>query len=169
MTDTAITHGELCIIAERFLRNNGFKVAFHDRFIAAVSTGEQPDALAFRNLASCLIEAKVSRSDFLADRKKRFRVNPELGMGDWRFFICEPGLISIEELPEGWGLLHVKNGRVYKVWGWPGNAVWSSRKPFKANKQAECDYMYSALRRLQIRGYLPEVYAGIPKILKEAV
>ncbi|MES4611381.1 hypothetical protein V2154_02165 [Ewingella sp. CoE-038-23] len=167
MTEPTKTHSELCVIAERFLRNNGFKVAFHDRFIAGVSTGEQPDAIGFRNLSSCLIEAKCSRADFLADRKKRFRVNPELGMGDWRFFICEPGLISIEELPEGWGLLNVKNDRVYKIWGWPGNAVWFSRKPFQANKQAECDYMCSALRRLQIRGHLPEVYAGLP--VKEAV
>jgi len=157
-----LTHSELCVIGEKFLRNNGFKVAFHDRFIAAVSTGEQPDAIGFRNLASCLIEAKCSRGDFLADKKKRFRLNPALGMGDWRFFICEPGLIGIEELPEGWGLLHVKNNRVYKIWGWPGNAEWYSRKPFQANKQAECDYMYSALRRLQIRGHLPLVYEGFP-------
>ncbi|CAI2459787.1 MULTISPECIES: hypothetical protein [Serratia] len=159
----ALTHSELCLISERFLRNNGFKVAFHDRFVAYVSSGEQPDAIGFRNLASCLIEAKCSRADFLADRKKRFRIQPELGMGDWRFFICEPGLIHIDELPEGWGLLYVKGGRVHKVHGWPGNAVWYSHKPFQANKQAECDYMYSALRRMQIRGYLPEVYDGFPK------
>ncbi|EOU0978827.1 hypothetical protein ACW7XM_005383, partial [Escherichia coli] len=25
-------------------------------------------------------------------------------------------------------------------------------KPFRANKQAECDYLFSALRRLEIRG-----------------
>ncbi|MCZ6953473.1 hypothetical protein EB564_0023765 [Escherichia coli] len=31
--------------------------------------------------------------------KKRFRKNPSLGMGDWRFFISEPGIISIEDLP----------------------------------------------------------------------
>ncbi|EIN73630.1 hypothetical protein ECPA10_3106, partial [Escherichia coli PA10] len=43
----------------------------------------------------------------MADRKKRFRKNPSLGMGDWRFFISEPGIISIEDLPPGWGLLHV--------------------------------------------------------------
>lgn len=65
----ALTHDELCQIACRFLKNNGFKVAFHDRFIAAVATGEQPDAIGFRNLASCLIEVKCSRADFLADKK----------------------------------------------------------------------------------------------------
>ncbi|MEX5769101.1 hypothetical protein AB4Y55_25480 [Serratia nematodiphila] len=166
----ALTHSELCLIAERFLRNNGFSVAFHDRFVAAVSTGEQPDAIGFRNLASCLIEAKCSHGDFLADRKKRFRIQPELGMGDWRFFICEPGLIRIDELPEGWGLLNVKSGRVYKVHGWPGNAMWctNKNKPFRANKQAECDYMYSALRRMQIRGHLKEVYDGLPEPTRDS-
>ncbi|TGG51058.1 hypothetical protein DAH22_00035 [Escherichia coli] len=102
----ALTHRELCQIAYKFLKRNGFKVCFHDRFIAVTSTGEQPDAMGFRNSASCLIEAKCSRADLLADRKKRFRKNPSLGMGDWRFFISEPGIISIEDLPPGWGLLH---------------------------------------------------------------
>ncbi len=81
----ALTHRELCQIAYKFLKRNGFKVCFHDRFIAVTSTGEQPDAMGFRNSASCLIEAKCSRADLLADRKKRFRKNPSLGMGDWRY------------------------------------------------------------------------------------
>lgn len=86
----ALTHDELYQIACRFLQNNGFKVAFHDRFVAYVGTGEQPDAIGFRNLASCLIEVKCSRSDFLADKKKPFRRMPSEGMGDWRFFMAEP-------------------------------------------------------------------------------
>ncbi|EEZ4470052.1 hypothetical protein C0X79_003113 [Escherichia coli O5] len=138
----ALTHRELCQIAYRFLKRNGFKVCFHDRFIAVTSTGEQPDAMGFRNSASCLIEAKCSRADLLADRKKRFRKNPSLGMGDWRFFISEPGIISIEDLPPGWGLLHVVNGRVRKVHGWPkGNCCWGNPddKPF--------DWMLSVAKR----------------------
>lgn len=119
----ALTHDELCQIAYQFLKRNGFKVCFHDRFVAVTSTGEQPDAMGFRNFASCLIEAKCSRADLLADRKKRFRLRPELGMGDWRFFISEPGIISVEDLPPGWGLLHVVNGKVRKVHGWPQGTV----------------------------------------------
>lgn len=118
----ALTHRELCQIAYKFLKRNGFKVCFHDRFIAVTSTGEQPDAMGFRNSASCLIEAKCSRADLLADRKKRFRKNPSLGMGDWRFFISEPGIIS---------------------------------------EQVECDYMLSALRRMELRGHLNEIYDGV--------
>lgn len=82
------THRELCELACRFLRNNGFKVVFGDRFHAWTPCGEHPDALGFRNGASCLIEVKCSRSDFLADRKKVFRAEPEKGMGDWRFYLC---------------------------------------------------------------------------------
>lgn len=145
---------ELCELACRFLRNNGFKVVFGDRFHAWTPCGEHPDALGFRNGASCLIEVKCSRSDFLADRKKVFRAEPEKGMGDWRFYLCEPGVITVDDLPAGWGLLYVINGRVRKIHGWPGNHQWvvTVAKPFRANKQAECDYLFSALRRLEIRG-----------------
>ena len=163
-SDMALTHHELCQIAYKFLKRNGFKVCFHDRFVAVTSTGEQPDAMGFRNSASCLIEAKCSRADLLADRKKRFRKNPSLGMGDWRFFISEPGIISVEDLPPGWGLLHVVNGRVRKVHGWPrGNCCWGNPddKPFTGNKQVECDYMLSALRRMELRGHLNEIYDGV--------
>ncbi|WP_320910248.1 HNH endonuclease signature motif containing protein [Citrobacter farmeri] len=91
------------------------------------------------------------------------RIEPEKGMGDWRFMISEPGIVNVEDLPSGWGLLHVIKGRVKKVHGWPGNGLWVNRdsKPFQANKQAECDYMYSALRRMDLRGHLKEVYDGV--------
>lgn len=145
-----MTHDELCMTAWRFLRNNGFRVAFNDRFRVWTTWGEQADAIGFRNGASCLIEAKCSRADLLADRKKPFRAEPEKGMGDWRFYISEPGIVGTSDLPPGWGLLHVINGRVKKIHGWPGNGLWvnTASKPFRANKQAECDYLYSALRRL---------------------
>ncbi|WP_038819351.1 hypothetical protein [Escherichia coli] len=55
----ALTHRELCQIAYKFLKRNGFKVCFHDRFIAVTSTGEQPDAMGFRNSASCLIRGEM--------------------------------------------------------------------------------------------------------------
>ena len=141
-------HDLMCLRAERFLRSNGFSVAFSDRFQAAVASGEKPDAIGFRNGASCLIEVKCSRSDFLADRKKHFRIDTSVGMGDWRFFMCEPGIIDVADLPMGWGLLHVSGRQVIKVHGWPPNSYWLTHKPFCANKQAECDFLYSALRRV---------------------
>lgn len=158
----AMSHDELCQRAARYLQSNGFGVAFHDRFRAYSGTGELPDAIGFRNGVSCLIEVKCSRSDFFADKKKHFRVNPETGMGDWRFFMCEPGIIGVDDLPPGWGLLYVKGGRVIKAHGWPLNTQWFYGKPFAGNKQAECDFMYSALRRMVVRGHFDEIYDGIP-------
>ena len=148
------THKELCELTCCFLRNHGFKVVFNACFYAQASFGECPDVLGFRNGASCLIEVICSWSDFLADRKKVFRAEPEKGMGDWRFYLCEPGVITVDDLPTGWGLLYVINGRVKKVHGWPRNYQWAvaKAKTFRANKQAECDYLFRALRRLEIRG-----------------
>ncbi|WP_205068614.1 hypothetical protein [Photobacterium kishitanii] len=152
-------HYRLCLRAATFLRNNGFHVAFDDRFQPPTGTGEQPDAMGFKNGASCLIEVKVSRSDFLKDRKKHFRVDPESGMGDWRFFLCPPNLISPDELPEGWGLLFAHEKIIKKIHGYPeSNSCWTYNKPFSANKQAECDYLYNVARRIQIKGYLDLVY-----------
>lgn len=157
-----ITHDSLCLQAEKFLSKNGFGVVFHDKFKAYTSTGEQPDCLGFRSGLSCLIECKTSRSDFLVDRRKKFRVDPLLGMGDWRFFLTPTGLIQVEELPSGWGLLETDGKRIKKVFGFPVNTEWFSVKPFTGNKQAECDYMYSACRRMVIRGHLKEIYDGVP-------
>lgn len=155
-----LTHDALCRIACDFLQREGFKVAFNDRFRARTRYGELPDAIGFRNGTSCLIEVKCSRDDFLKDRKKRFRVAPEKGMGDWRFFLSEPGVVELSDLPEGWGLLYAIDGQICKIHGWKGRCMWlhQEKKPFKANKQAECALMYSALRRLDIRGHFNDVY-----------
>ncbi|AXF52983.1 MAG: hypothetical protein [Caudoviricetes sp.] len=157
-----LTHDDLCSIAFKYLRNNGFGVAFHDKFKACTHSGEQPDAMGFRSGASCLIECKRTRSDFLADRKKKFRIDPDLGMGDWRFMLAPKGLIKVDELPKGWGLLETDGKRVYKTHGWPGNAQWISDRPFIGSKINETAYMYSALRRMEIRGHLKDVYEGVP-------
>ena len=151
-------HDELCLRAAKFLKNNGFSVVFDDRYQASTGTGEQPDAIGFRNGVSCLVEVKVSRADFLADKKKHFRKEPTVGMGDWRFFLCPPNLIKPEDLPDGWGLLYAHNKIIKKVCGFPSNAQWFHGKPFTSNKQAECDFMYGALRRMVIRGHFPAIY-----------
>lgn len=150
----------MCVIAGKFLKNNGFTVSFDDRFKAATASGEQPDAIGFRNGVSCLVEVKVSRSDFLSDKNKRFRKDPSLGAGDWRFYMSPPEIIKQKDLPDGWGLLWVDKGRVKKVFGWPSNAQWGICKPFIGNKEVELSIMYSALRRVQVAGFLDVVYGG---------
>jgi hypothetical protein len=64
------------------------------------------DALGFIwNGPSILVECKASRADFLRDAKKPCRQDDLLTLGNLRFYLAPPGLISPEEIPERWGLL----------------------------------------------------------------
>lgn len=77
---------------------------------------ELPDVIAFDSRTSTVIECKVSRSDFLKDKNKPFRVNANQGMGDYRFYCAPKGLIKQEELPRGWGLIEVlPSGKMRKT------------------------------------------------------
>lgn len=70
--------------------------------------GERPDALGWKhNKRSLLIECKATRSDFRSDKKKVFR-DPnywEHGLGQRRYYMSPPGVITPEMLPPNWGLL----------------------------------------------------------------
>lgn len=149
------THSELTYIAEKWLLKH---CGFAFRELATV--GEIPDAIGFRGECSIMIECKATRGDFLSDKKKNFRINPERGVGEFRFFMCPKGLIKKEELPEKWGLLYVNlNGKVRKIAGPKGN-IWSANQEwkFESSKVHERDLMYSALRRLHLQGVMPLIY-----------
>lgn len=155
------THDDLVIRAERWLRSIGCGVTFRE-LVANVSSGEIPDAIGWKYGVSILIECKISRADFLSDKKKRFRQFPEHGMGDWRFFFCPEGIIQPDDLPAGWGLLHATPKTVLRVHGAPkGNAGWGSA-PFQGHKRYETMLMASALRRLHLRGHLETIYDPAP-------
>ena len=153
-----MTHEELVKRAERWLKTMGCGVVFNDSFRTGTITGEQPDAIGWRDGLSLLVECKASRADFFADKKKHFRRDPGEGMGDWRFIMCPPGLIQVGELPEGWGLLYVHPRKIERAHGVPANCHWWSQKPFEGNKRCETQLMYSALRRISIRGYFETIY-----------
>lgn len=103
---------------------------------------EAPDVLGFHGPGgSMLVECKISRSDFLADKKKYFRKNEEHGMGDIRYFATPAGLLKVEDIPEGWGLLEVTTRHVREV---------VKPVPKVASKRAEVSFLCSVLRRLEI-------------------
>lgn len=134
-----MTHKELCEIGSKFLKRpesaNGH--GCHFALIEPSCYGENPDVIGFRHgvtgvkeyqidnvvktyeygwdVGSVVLEAKTSRSDFLADRKKPHRINPETGMGKWRYYICPNNLIKIEELPDKWGLIYVSDSGRCKI------------------------------------------------------
>jgi hypothetical protein len=103
---------------------------------------ETPDVMGWiGNANSILIECKASRQDFLADKNKFFRRHEEMGMGDVRYIAAPEGLLVIQEIPEGWGLLEVSENHVIET-------IAPTLK--KANKTNECVVLMSALRRLEI-------------------
>jgi hypothetical protein len=104
-------HDELAKIGAAWLKRNGFVVVATD--LTALGCRERADVIGFRSQCSATIEAKVSRSDFLADRKKPHREAG--GIGLYRFYICPVDLIAADELPARWGLLYVDGKRVAEV------------------------------------------------------
>ncbi len=112
----------------------------------ACISGEMPDAIGWKKAChSVLVESKVSRGDFLADRDKPFRQKPELGVGCERYYLAPRGLIRIEELPAGWGLIEVSAREIERV------------KPSARNLrsavgfQNEMNLLLASLRRVEVR------------------
>lgn len=114
MIQNTLTHRELCEIGAALLRKpesaNGH--GCHFSIVEPSCYGENPDVFGIRHgngydVGTILLEAKTSRADFLADRKKPHRISPEKGIGKWRYFICPTDLIKPDELPERWGLIYV--------------------------------------------------------------
>lgn len=119
-----ICHSDLCALAVSWLKRP-YSSGGHGCLVAiseprAEDRGEMPDAIGFRagHLAgSVVVEVKVSRSDFLADRKKPHRSGSE-GMGTWRYYMAPEGIIEVQDLPERWGLLVVNSkGKITPVAG----------------------------------------------------
>jgi hypothetical protein len=135
--DKKLTHDELCKIGCTFLREQGCSVVVNQP--NALPNGESPDAIGFHgHNQSHIVEAKTSRSDFLADKNKPFRTNPKFGAGSYRWFICEPDLIIAGELPDNWGLVYAIKGQ---------RKIIKEANPQENNILAELYLLYNIARR----------------------
>src|ERR1700746_1870933 len=98
-----MNHAFLVAKAVEWLRRYRCGVVLSEQ---ACVSGEMPDAIGWKRAChSVLVECKVSLSDFPAYRAKPFRQHPELGVGSERFYLAPQGMISVADLPSGWGLL----------------------------------------------------------------
>ena len=112
----------------------------------ACISGEMPDAIGWKGAShSVLVECKISRADFLADRDKPFRRKPDLGLGCERFYLTPPGLLEAKELPPGWGLLEARKRKV--------ELVRRSARDLRtaAGLGYEMNLLLASLRRVEIR------------------
>jgi hypothetical protein len=111
------------------------------------ATGEVPDVIAWRGFCkSVLVECKVSRSDFLADASKAFRLRPEEGMGSQRFYLAPAGVITRGDLPKHWGLLEMC-GREVRMAVKPGRVDLRTQ----VGLMKEMNLLLASLRRVEVR------------------
>jgi len=138
-----MTHAQLVRMAVNWLRSYRCGVVLSEQ---ACVSGEMPDAIGWkRGCHSVLVECKISRADFLADRAKAFRQKRELGLGCERFYLAPRGLLGPGELPAGWGLLG--------CWGRKVEMVRPSNKKMRSatGLHYEMNLLLASLRRVEIR------------------
>ncbi|HET9305041.1 MAG TPA: hypothetical protein VFO46_03365 [Candidatus Sulfotelmatobacter sp.] len=138
-----MTHAQLVERAVRWLRAYRCGVVLSEQ---ACVSGEMPDAIGWKQAChSVLVECKVTRGDFLADRAKPFRSKPEKGVGSERFYLTPPGLLKIHELPPSWGLLELRRGRI--------EMLHPSAKSMRTaiGFRYEMNLLLASLRRVEVR------------------
>lgn len=118
-----LNHRDLCEIGQKFLKRsesaNGH--GCHFAIIEPSCYGENPDVFGVRHgvnnydIGTVVLEAKVSRADFLRDKKKPHKIDPTKGMGKWRYYICPTNLIKPDDLPPKWGLIYVSEKGTCKI------------------------------------------------------
>lgn len=139
------THAEIVAIAAKWCGSKHGVVL--PEFVCQNS--EIPDVLAMNGRETTMIEVKVSRSDFLHDKKKHFRAMEEYGMGNLRYYCAPKGMIHEDELPDGWGLIQISpqgKARLYV------HALHKS-----TNYKAERHVLYSYARRAVVKGVHPQI------------
>jgi len=138
-----MTHAQLVERAVRWLRSYRCGVVLSEQ---ACVSGEMPDAIGWKRANhSVLVECKLTRADFIADRCKPFRQKPEQGVGSERFYLTPSALVRLEELPPGWGLLEFRRGRV--------ELVQHSAKNLRTATgfRYEMNLLLASLRRVEVR------------------
>lgn len=129
-----LNHRTLCEIGAKFLKRSHSQNGHgcHITIIEAACYGENPDVIGYQHgmetvhvigehthrggdIGTVVLEAKVSRGDFLRDIKKKHRNTPEEGVGRWRYIICPENLIKPDEVEPKWGLIGVNKAGNIKV------------------------------------------------------
>lgn len=112
-TKNKYSHNDLVQIGLKWMKKNGFALASAE---LKSLIKEIPDIVGFRAESSMIIECKCSMADFRADFKKPHRTIDGLGVGNYRLYLAEKGVLDINKIPSKWGFLEVdEKGRVEVV------------------------------------------------------
>lgn len=157
----AFSHSELCALGVKWMSRaksqSGPGCLFSLSETRSGYTGEAPDVIGWRvaygpqaGFDSVLIECKTSLADFRADEKKPFRIDAAKGMGVYRYYLAPEGLLTVDMIPEKWGLIQVNARGHLKVLSGHALARYSDEHlwRFETNLSAEHTLMCAALCRV---------------------
>jgi len=138
-------HSQLVALAAEWLRSKyGCGIVLSEQYCMA---GEVPDVIGWKSSCrSVLVECKVSRSDFLADAQKPFRLAPQEGLGSKRLYMAPVGVIARDELPRHWGLLEC-HSREVQLAVKPGGVDLRT----SVGLMKEMNLLLASLRRVEVR------------------
>ena len=112
---------------------------------------EIPDVIGWKSGLCTIIECKVSLGDLKADQKKIHRRNPQLGMGNYRFYMVTPELWETslkkrinEMIEDHWGVL-VGGKITYRHC----RIKMRNARMMKSNIEAERDFLRSRILEIQ--------------------
>ncbi len=150
---TELSHADLVKSAARWLagsRKCGLVLVEPQQW----TVGEFPDAIGWTpDGYSVLVECKVSRSDFHADKRKPSRRQAKESMGRERWYLTPPKLLREEDLPPGYGLLESRGKIIRKV-------VLAAKSERPGRQAAELPLLVKAGRKngwILCKGYLRAV------------
>ena len=145
-----VTHRELCRIGAEWLFNHHLHMKLWKYVTVEMRSvaGEVPDIYGCCGFSSICIEVKTTHGDFVKDKNKYSRIHSERGCGNYRYYLCLKGVISIDELPDKWGLMEY-------------NAENKSIEIIKEAQEIDCSFrsdlimMCSIMRRMKIK---PQIF-----------
>lgn len=149
MSKTDSLHYNLCQKGAKWLRSRKNREYCETpwKYIAVelcVNGCENPDIWAFNGWSTIVVEVKISRADYLNDKKKYWHLpgNEECLAGNFRYYLTPKGLLKEKDLPEGVGLLE-----------WDGKHVCRTiqAKRRRVSNHADGIIIASLLRREQFR------------------
>jgi hypothetical protein len=148
-----LTHSDLVRAAVKWLSGSRRCGIVFAELSAACRHPIIPDAIGWSGEWSILVECKVSRSDFLADRSKAIHALPDSYPGQERWYLAPAGLLTLADMPDGWHLAEVRGNRVHAVSEMWGNkpVLPDSFHMYRAGRSmAEVPLLLSALRRYSL-------------------
>ena len=146
-----MTHSDLCALGAKYMQEKGLLRFQRPKYVVVeiqtMPGTPRPDIYGFGGAITQQIEVKVGRGDFLKDRNKTHRQDPDSDVGELRSYLCQIGLIKPDEVPPGWGLLYCDTKNNIRVIKEPSIQ--------ESNMRAELTIISSVLRRVKVR---PQIF-----------